>query len=635
MDTNDDGISFDPPRPDVAPPGLPMLPPPMPSGPPLMPPLAAGPLNLGPPSFVALDGDPTATVVPAGSVGKRSKGKVVGGLVAVVALLGAGGFAVSKIAAGNDGGAANPTEVGTRLMDALSQEDALGVVDLLLPGERDMMRQPLIDMVDNLKRLEIVDDTATLQKVGGLDITFADVQVEPTETNVNDVSDIRITATGTASVDGATVPIGKLLIDEAFGGDRPELGSDPQDSDIDWKLATVQHDGRWYLSAFYSIAENARQSGVDIPETPIVAHGSDSPEGAVQAIFDAVDDLDLESLIAALNPNEAEALQRYAPMFLDAAQRSLDDTDAKISFSDIKYSVTGSGDRRTVLVDSLNLKASVNGTDVTVENKDGCLVFTSGDTTADSCQVAGSIDDALGVLRLDQNGEVKSLIKTVEDAFADMKPVGITVQKVGGVWYVSPIGTYFDVYLTLLAALDKNELTDIIDGVKNVYVSVLSGIFGATGDNTGGIFDDGSGSSSGSADGSGTDGSGTDGSGTDSSAFDACFDQTDYAGYSACVSAGLGDGSIDPTFVAPYYRFPECGVGEKYWNGDVYSMSDEDFTAFGTAAAPCFKKYVDDGTISEFELPYELSRPDCLEGKNWYNVTDSDYTERVFQCATS
>ena len=628
MDTDEDGIAFEPPTQQPAPPSGPTLPPPMPVGPPLMPP-QAGPFSGGafspaPPLFTAHDGEPTATVVPASAVGKRSRGKVVGGLVAVVALLGAGGFAVSKIVAGNDGGAASPSEVGTRLMEALSAEDALGVVDLLLPGERDMMRQPLIDIVDNLKRLEIVGDTATLEKVGGLDIAFDDVQVDPTDTNVAEISDIRITATGTASVDGAAVPIGNLLIDEAFGGDRPALDSDPQDSAIDWKLATVKRDGRWYLSAFYSIAENARQSGDDIPETPVVAPGSDSPEGAVQAIFDAVDDLDVEALIAALNPNEAEALQRYAPMFIDSAQSGVDDLDAKIAFSDIKYTVSGSGDRRSVAIDGFNLKASANGTDVTVENKDGCVVFTSGDTTADSCKVAGSIDDALGALGLDETGDLKTLIKTIGDAFSDMKPVGITVQKVGGAWYVSPIGTYFDVYVSLLSALDKGELTDIIDGVKKVSESFsTSGIFGLGGD------------TSGTTDTTDTGGIADDPNGTDSSAFDACFDQTDYAGYSACVSAGLDDGSIDPTFVAPYYRFPECGVGEKYWTGEVYSMSDEDFIAFGTAAAPCFQKYVDDGTIFEFELPYELSHPDCLEGKNWYNVTDQDYTERVFECATS
>src|SRR5207253_7298837 len=142
--------------------------------------------------------------------GKRSKGKMVGGLVAVVALLGAGGFAVTKIVAGDDGGAGSPTEVGTQLMNALGAEDALGVIDLLLPGEREMMRQPMIDLVGNLKRLKIVDSGASLDKVGGLDIAFEGVEIEATDTNVPDVSDIRIQATSTASIDGDSVPIGDL-----------------------------------------------------------------------------------------------------------------------------------------------------------------------------------------------------------------------------------------------------------------------------------------------------------------------------------------------------------------------------------------------------------------------------------------
>ena len=282
---------------------------------------------------------------------------MVGGLVAVVAMLAAGGFAVTKIVAGDEGGAASPTEVGTQLMDSLASEDALGVVDLLLPGERETMRQPLIDFVDHLKRLKVVDDSANLDKVGGIDLSFDDVQVETTATNVDDISDIHITATGTASVDGETVPIGDLLINEAFGGKRPDLGSEPQTTDIDWHLATVQRDGRWYLSAFYSIAENARKGVGEIPAVGVALNGSNTPEDAVRTIFDAVTDLDLEGLIGALNPNEAEALQRYAPMFLDDANNSLDNADPGISISDMKFSVSGSGDRRSVSLDEFTIKS--------------------------------------------------------------------------------------------------------------------------------------------------------------------------------------------------------------------------------------------------------------------------------------
>ena len=188
-----------------------------------------------------------------------------------------------------------------------------------------------------------------------------------------------------------------------------------------------------------------------------------------------------EGLIAALNPNEAEALQRYAPMFIDQAQHDLDGVDAKITVSDAKFTVVGDGDRRTVMVDGLTVKASANGTDLSIESKDGCMVVTSGDTTADSCNGLESIDQTLTSLGLDDNSDVKALIKTIEDAFADMKPVGITVQNVDGKWFVSPVGTFFDVVLAELDALDKTELTDIIDGVKKVSESLSTqGIFGSS-----------------------------------------------------------------------------------------------------------------------------------------------------------
>ncbi|MEY2554787.1 MAG: hypothetical protein QOC57_2647 [Ilumatobacteraceae bacterium] len=597
MDTNSDGTSFEPPR---LQPSLP----PTPASPPFGPPTAAAPGPL----FIPRDDVAHAAVVPTNSSPKRSKGKVVGGMVAVVALLGAGGFAVSRIVSGNGGGAASPTDVGTRLIDALAAEDVLGVVDLLLPGERDTMRQPLIDFVDHLKRLGVADTTTDLQKVGGFDLSFDGVQVEPTATNVDDVTDIRITATGTASLDGQKVPIGPLLIDEAFSGNRPDLGSSAHSSAIDWKLATVKRDGRWYLSAFYSIAETVRQDR-DIPQNPVAAHGSATPEGAVQAMFDAVDGLDLEALIAALNPNETEALQRYAPLFIDSAQSALDKLHFDVRFSDVKLSATGSGDRRTVTIDGFSMHGSGNGTGVVMEKKNGCTVVTVGDTTTDSCAVGASIDEATKALGLDGNSDASALITTIRDAFADMKPVGITVQNVGGKWYVSPIGTGADALLAVMAALDKGELTAIIDGVKKLSQSFSPGdIFGSQG-----TIGSGSSSSSGGV--------------------DACYQLSDYTEFAGCITNGIDDGSIDATAVAPYFRFPECGVGESYFDGSVYTMSDEAFIAFATAAARCFQKYIDDGTISRFELPYELSKPDCLEGKNWYSVDDTAYNDRLFQCA--
>ena len=274
-------------------------------------------------------------------------------------------------------------------------------------------------------------------------------------------------------------------------------------------------------------------------------------------------------------------------------------------------------------VDGFTLKASANGTDVTVESKDGCVVMTSGDTTADTCKGGSSIDEALTTLGLDDSSDVKSLITTIEDAFSDMKPVGITVQKVDGKWFVSPVGSVLDVLLAELGALDKGELTDIIDGAKKVSESLSTqGVLGSLEPATDASSGDTGSSNTGSGDAGAT------------GALDRCYGETEYAAFSACVTAGIGDGSIDASFVAPYYRLADCGVGEMYFTGDIYNLSDEEFTTFAVGAAPCFQSHVADGTVSEFELPYELSRPDCLEGKNWYNVTDTDYTDRVFECVT-
>ena len=96
----------------------------------------------------------------------------------------------------DSGGAASPTEVGTQLTAALDNEDVLGVVDLLLPGERETFRDPLIRTVDNLVRLEVLADDASLSGVAGFDVQFSDVTVREEPTNVDDIVNIFLSRLG-------------------------------------------------------------------------------------------------------------------------------------------------------------------------------------------------------------------------------------------------------------------------------------------------------------------------------------------------------------------------------------------------------------------------------------------------------
>ena len=279
---------------------------------------------------------------------RRSKGKLIGALAGVVVLIGAGTFAVAQINSNdNSGGAASPKEVGEKLVTALDNEDILGAIDLLLPGERETFRQPMIDLVDELRRLEVLDDSADLGKIGGVDIVIDSSEVTVDATNVDDIANVSITASASVTVDGEKVPIGDLIIDRALGGERPDLDSQQDDEALDLAFTSVREDGRWYLSLFYSAADAARGDR-DIPETGVEPAGADTPEGALDSMLTAIGDLDLERMIALLNPNEAQALQRYAPLFLDDAQGALDDVGVEIKVSGGEYDVTGGGDTRQV-----------------------------------------------------------------------------------------------------------------------------------------------------------------------------------------------------------------------------------------------------------------------------------------------
>ena len=61
-----------------------------------------------------------------------------------MAIVGAGTFAVARMAGDDEaGGAATPEEAGLAFFEAIGNEDLLGMVDVMLPGERDALRGPL------------------------------------------------------------------------------------------------------------------------------------------------------------------------------------------------------------------------------------------------------------------------------------------------------------------------------------------------------------------------------------------------------------------------------------------------------------------------------------------------------------
>lgn len=624
----------------------------VPTLPPATPPVAApvwpaaDPFTAGPAAapFGQADVAPGAPPVDPVPPSKRSRSKVVVGaaVVGVLAVGAAGVFAVQNIGGdSSSGGAATPEELGAALMTAIENEDVLGMIDVLSPGERDVFRQPMIDLVSELTRLEVLAPEADLGKIEGFDIVLENEVVTPESTNVPDIVNIQMYADSTVTVDGAAVPVGALVTDNMSPDDVEDMRAETQtiEEPFDGELTAVQIDERWYFSLFFTAAESLRSdAGFDedlqIPVEGIGAVGAESPEAAMNQLLDSVQALDLRLMMQTLNPGEAAALQRYAPLFLDEAEAALDEIPLTWAITTREFRVEGDGDSRTVFVDALAIEGDIDGETFSVSVDGDCLTAEAGGESIEQCAGETIADEQFETL-LDEIPDVKAFVDALSETLADVEPIGLELRQFDGQWYVSPISTFSEAMLKVLRALDRDEIDRLIElgelAAEEGFDAAFGGFGGLTEDELSVVEDV-------VADEMSFDDMSFDASFESSSeaipaaASDACYSEFDAAAAAACFQQYVASGELDPFTVPIELRFPECGYGAR-WNGDLYSMDDATFIATIDAARPCFLALVESGQIEEYELPTELLYPECFEGRNWYNTFDDpEYDERYYAC---
>ncbi len=568
-------------------------------------------------------------------------------------------FAVSSFAGSNQGGADSPEALGLAMMQSVENEDMLGLIDVMLPGERDLFRESAVDFVNEFIRLELLSPAADLSQIAGVDLDIENEAVFVRPTNVDDISNVAISGLMTATVDGEALPIGNMIDDvaailEVPSPDRSQMSGSGSEA-IDTEFTAVERDGRWYFSMMYTAAEFARQEvGLgEIPVTGLTPIGGDSPEEAVDLLFKSVIDLNLSDVIATLNPGEAEALQRYAPLFLDEAQSELTGVPLQWSLEEAEYSTTGSGNRRTVAIETLAIEGVAEGVPFSLEYRNGCAIVSADGETFDLCDAVQSVSAELDDFFADAK-PIADLVDRVELALNDIGPIGITVREFDGKWYVSPIGTYVDVYLTVLRALDADEIREIValipPAIEWFGNEITGGMFdpGMFSEELDTIVDDAlqvDGSTELEAipdDALQVDGSTElevvpDEPGTAPLEVDAptdaseCWKIVDVDEAIACFGAEL---ELDPdSWVPVELRYPECGLSDRYWSGGYSQLSDEEFTTLLADASGCFDELVSSEQIDSFFVPWEVDVLNCFEGRNWFNeFEDAVYLERVEAC---
>ena len=626
--------------------------------------------GLEPPPGLSPDDAPVVEPVATEPKSRRSKGVLVGAVVAVLAVGAAGVFAVARFRDSAQGGAGSPSELGAALFAAMEDEDVLGATDLLLPGERDLFKQTMIDYVAELSRLEVLTPDADLANIDGIDVVLGDTSVVAHATNVTDIVNLDLHAEVTTTVDGMAFPLGDLVIDNMDPDDVAEIRGSVETSteEFDETLTAVQEDGRWYFSIFYSAAEVARgETDSDIPEQGIGADGADSPEAAFDLMLDRMQELDVAGMIRDLNPGEAAALQRYAPIFLEEAEAAVSDVPFAVAITDREFHIDGDGEQRTVVIDGLTIRVAGDDED-TGESHSAEIRFEGSCThaevdgeTFDFC--AG---DRLSLPEVDEylsdSPAIAAFIETLGEALSDIEPIGVEVRQYDGAWFVSPTATYTEAFLAVLRALDRHELDQLIALFEPAADEFFGSMFGGFGEYDDDLdddyfeddyfedddfedysYDDSYDTSFGDELAPVTvpemsfDDSFGDLSGEAESAevvpWDECYSKEAAADASACFEQYVATGELDATFMPVELRFPECGYSEVAWSGELYGMSDADFIATVEAARPCFLALVAAGTLDEYELPNEIAYLECFEGRNWYNTfDDAEYDERYYDC---
>jgi hypothetical protein len=426
---------------------------------------------------------------------KRRGLQIALGAVGVAALGGAIWFGVSQMTTDSPAGADTPEEAVEAVFEAIEERDVVGLLEAVDPGERETIGQGARDVLDELVRLEVLDEPATEPGVPGFTIEFDDL-VLSSETVDEDIANVSVTGgTVDTTLDPSELPIGELLAEQGVDTDGQEPVTNP-DQPIDLEdvvITTVERDGGWYVSLWYSIAENARlDAGLPMPDAAGVPEpvGAESPGEAVQAMIDALTALDVPTMIGMLDPVEASALYRYSPLFLDDAEAAVAEIpEYELQIGGLEFPTEEDGDRAVVQVEpgdevtldvsvpsedvdlsavfadgGMTLQMTAEGEDVEITTEDfECFEFTAAGETETVCSSDLEDNEQFGA-QLDALRQFEwPFAPEVMDRFASAYgDAGLGTVERDGRWYLSPTHTLFDLALRGVRELDSDDVRTLL-----------------------------------------------------------------------------------------------------------------------------------------------------------------------------
>ena len=393
------------------------------------------------------------------------------------------------------GGGKTPEAAVEAMFASLSENDVLGVLDNLAPGEREVIEDATIDYVDELTRIGVLSEDVDLAGVPGFEFAYDGLTYEVEQANPR-VWLVEITGGQlTIGVNTAELPVGDLLFDRLDLDTNSFTETTTVDiaevADEEVRVAVVEEDGAFYVSSYYTVAELAASSeGYTLPATPIPAVGAESPEAAVRGMIDAAIDLDVARVIELTPPDEMAALHDYGPILVDLAEEAIAESDIESELDEVDdldrhaRLRAGRGDRRHQAASGADRgqRQRCRGSPVRGVGDEGRRVVRrlrrqrhrdslrrrSEQVSASGRACAADIQDAF------EDSDVPIEVQAIaERMVAQLGQLGVTTVEVDGLWYVSPSRSYADVLLVALQGLEAGDVETLWDYAESTSSTMI------------------------------------------------------------------------------------------------------------------------------------------------------------------
>lgn len=392
------------------------------------------------------------------------------GVVAIIALV----FTGQQ----DQSGAATPTEVVEKVVTALEQGDILGVIDVMDPGEREIVKEIFLSGSKELSRLGVIKESSE-QKSSLFRYQIENLRVRE-QCVSDDICNVYLSGNIIGSLNGQT-EVGEVFKNSSAFENVDTLqdlifeltsNSDSfiNESFEDLRFTTVQSEERWYASIGFTVAELLRNESTfldtNVGMTPA---GKDSPEEVVESFLRSIEIFDVRGVLQELDPREFSPAQRYAGLIVNSVKQ---DIERLTSDDEFQWDIT---DLKTEVVDQGSSTAQVRITELTMLIK----IWDSWDEyfsqteieifhTGEDINLTIRNDGQTNRYRLQDFivDEInKSIVKDSYDTFIKTF-LSITTHRRDGKWFVSPVASVSGILIDIFKYLDRDDLRRLLDRVE-------------------------------------------------------------------------------------------------------------------------------------------------------------------------